>query len=309
MNRAIPLAALTMTVFPAITHAQSDAPLYPQRANVNEERRIPAEQPRTSSYANQSYQVAGTSASQRDGKTAAVASEIPEEKPWSLTLGAGVGYGSLYQGGSERQVFPLPVIEGTYYNWSLGFDGLRYRFINTDTFVAGAGLGYDFGREDKKDNVPARARGIGDVDGGAMASLFAEYRPHELIGLSIDVSQSYGDADSLLVTFGAGSEFPLYGDSLSGNLGISATWANEDHMRAYYGVNAAQAARTGLRRFNAESGIESVNFSAGVTYMITERWAYSINGGVDVLQGDAADSPIIEDDVQPFIFNTISYTF
>jgi outer membrane protein len=64
-----------------------------------------------------------------------------------------------------------------------------------------------------------------------------------------------------------------------------------------------------LKRFNAESGIESVNVSAGVTYMITERWVYNISGGVDLLQGDAADSPIIEDDMQPFIFNTISYTF
>jgi outer membrane scaffolding protein for murein synthesis (MipA/OmpV family) len=238
-----------------------------------------------------------------------LASETPEEKPWSLTLGAGFGYGSLYQGGAEREVFALPVIEASYYNWSLGLDGLRYRFLNTDEFVVGAGVGYDFGREDKKDSVPARARGIGDVDGGATASLFAEYKPHELIGLSADVTQSSGDAESLLVTVGAGSEFPLYGDSLSGNLGVSATWANESHMRSYYGVNARQSARTGLKRFNAESGIESVNVSAGVTYMITERWAYSINGGVDVLQGDAADSPIIEDDVQPFIFNTISYTF
>ena len=309
MNRSIPLAALTLSFFPAIAYAQSDAPSHPQWASMSEQRYIPAEQPRTPSYPSQGYEVASTAATPWDGKTAAGTPETTAEKPWSLTLGAGLGYGSLYQGGAERQVFPLPVIEASYYNWNLGFGGLRYSFINTDAFVMGAGLGYDFGREDSKDSVPARARGIGDIDGGAVASLFAEYRPHELIGLSVDVSQSYSDADSFLVTFGAASEFPLYGDTLSGNLGVSATWANEDHMRAYYGVNAQQAARTGLRRYDAESGIESVNFSAGVTYMITERWAYNISGGADVLQGDAADSPIIEDDVQPFIFNTISYTF
>jgi outer membrane protein len=308
MSRSAAFLSLSLTVIPFAALAQS-APLYPQNANKNEQRYIPVEQPHYPASAAKIYQLASTAATPWDSKTAALASETPEQKPWSLTLGAGVGYGSLYQGGAEREVFPLPVIEATYYNWSFGFGGLRYNFLNTDEFVMGAGLGYDFGRQDNKDSVPARARGIGDIDGGAVASLFAEYRPHELIGLSVDVSQSYGDAESLLVTFGAGSEFPLYGDSLSGNLGVSATWANEDHMRAYYGVNAAQATRTGLRRFNAESGIESVNVSAGVTYMITERWAYSINGGVDVLQGDAADSPIIEDDVQPFIFNTISYTF
>ncbi len=231
------------------------------------------------------------------------------DKPWSVTVGAGVGYGSLYEGGSERQVFPLPIFEATYYSWSIGMDGLRYQLVNQDRLSAGVGLGYDFGREDKKDNVAPRARGIGDVDGGLSSSAYLEYQALDWLGLSADLTKSYGDADSLLLTVGAGTEFPIYGESLSGNLGLSATWANEDHMRSYYSVNNAQAARTGLRQFKAGSGIEKVNFSAGVNYAITDRWVYQIAGGVDVLQGDAADSPIIEDDVQPFIFNSISYSF
>lgn len=294
MSRSAAFLSLALMTTPLVAFAQTP-PLYSQRPPAAELQHVSAQQP----YMLENPAEAHTN------------SQNSDDKPWSLTLGAGVGYGSLYQGGAKREVIALPVIEATYYNWSLDpfFDGLRYRFINTDDFVMGAGLGYDFGRSDEKDSVPARARGIGDVDGGVTAGLFAEYKLHELLFLSADVTQSYSDAESLLLTVGAGSEFPLYGDSLSGNLGVSATWANEDHMSAYYGVNAQQAARTGLRRFNAESGIESVNVSAGMTYMITERWAYTIGGGVDLLQGDAADSPIIEDDVQPFIFNTISYTF
>jgi outer membrane protein len=284
MSRSAAFLLLVLMITPLAALAQT-APVYSQQSPAAEQQHVPAQQPHMLSNS--------------------------DDKPWSLTLGAGVGYGSLYQGGAKREVIALPVIEATYYNWSLEpvFDGLRYRFINTDEFVMGAGLVYDFGRPDKKDSVPARARGIGDVDGGMTTGLFAEYKLHEILSLLADVTQSYSDAESLLVTVGASSEFPLYGDLLSGNLGVSATWANEDHMRAYYGVNAQQASGSGLRRFNAESGIESVNVSAGMTYMITERWAYTISGGVDLLQGDAADSPIIEDDVQPFIFNAISYTF
>ena len=234
-------------------------------------------------------------------------SETPVEKPWSVTVGLGVGYGSLYEGSARRKFFPLPVFEASYYNWSLGLEGLQYRFVNNEKFVIGAGVGYDFGR--KEDELPNNRRGLGDVKGGAEASIFAEYYPVQALQLNLAAIKSYGDSDSLLITAGAASEFPLYGKNLSGNIGIGVIWANDDHMRSYYSVNAQQSTRSGLRRFNAESGIKSVNLSAGVTYLLSKRWALNLNGDVDILQGDAADSPIVEGNTQFSVFSAITYTF
>ncbi len=244
---------------------------------------------------------------QPPGSPAQPSQSATEGKPWSVTLGLGVVYGSLYEGSAERKLFPLPTIEATYYNWSLGFDGLRYHFIDTEKFAMGAGVGYDFGRKDSK--LPKNRRGLGDVKGGAAVSLFAQYYPLDALGLSLDATQSYGDSDSLLITVGAGSGFPLYGESLIGDIGISAIWADDAHMRSYYSVSPQQSARSGLRRFTAESGIKSANLSAGVTYVISERWAWSLNGSVEILQGDAADSPVVEGDTQPFVASMLTYTF
>ncbi len=241
------------------------------------------------------------------GSPAQSSQAATEQKPWSVTVGLGIIYGTLYEGSAERKLFPFPLIEATYYNWSLGFDGLRYHFIDTEKFVMGAGVGYDFGRKDSE--LPKNRRGLGDVKGGAAVNLFAQYYAFDVLGLSLEASQSYGDSDSLLITAGAESGFPLYGESLIGDIGISATWANDAHMRSYYGVSPQQSARSGLRRFTAESGIQSANFSAGVTYMISERWAWNLSGGVDILLGDAADSPVVEGDTQPFVSSMFTYTF
>jgi MipA family protein len=229
----------------------------------------------------------------------------PDE--WKTTIGLGFGYGSIYQGGAERKFYPIPVLEASYGNWNLGFSGLRYSFINTDELQLGVGLGYDFGRRDK--NLPKKFRGLGDVDGGLTTSVFANYQVVDFLALSLDISKSQADSDSLLVNAGANSVFPIYGESLLGNIGLNAIWANEDHMSTYYGVNASQSAKTKLKRYKADSGLEKVTLSTGITYLIDKSWTYSAAIGVESYQGDAKDSPVIEDKTQPFFFNTISYSF
>jgi len=96
-------------------------------------------------------------------------------KNWSLSLGSGVFYWSLFNGGATRNFFALPVVEGTYQNWSFGLEGIGYRLIEKEDFSAGVLLGYDFGRRDRRDTLPERACGIGDVGGGVAGSMLAEY--------------------------------------------------------------------------------------------------------------------------------------
>ena len=226
---------------------------------------------------------------------------------WQTTIGLGFGYGSIYQGAAKQEFYFLPVIEASYGNWGIGFSGINYSFINTDEWQVGAGIGYDFGRKDKY--LPKRYRGLGDVDGGLTTNIFANYQALDWLGFSLDVTKSQADSKSLLVTAGMRADFPLYGESLMGNIGLNAVWANDDHMQSYYGVNAAQSAKTRLKRFNAKSGLEKLDFSTGITYLIDKKWTYTAAVGVEAYQGDAKDSPVIEDKTQPYFFNTISYTF
>ena len=80
-------------------------------------------------------------------------------------------------------------------------------------------------------------------------------------------------------------------------------------MEAYFGVNATQSARSGLPEYKAEAGLKRVDLSASATYILTDKWLLRGEAGVGVLTGDAADSPIVEQDVQPSVSLFVGYRF
>jgi MipA family protein len=82
--------------------------------------------------------------------------------------------------------------------------------------------------------------------------------------------------------------------SLSGSL--STTWASEDYMSDYFGVDAADASRSGLDQEDADAGVKDVALVGALTYQITARVHVGIVARYARLVGDAADSPIVDDE-------------
>jgi outer membrane protein len=76
----------------------------------------------------------------------------------------------------------------------------------------------------------------------------------------------------------------------------STTYASDRYNEKYFGIDPDNARRSGLRRHDAEGGIKDVGLSVTATYLFTERWAVTGLVGVTQLVGDAADSPIVEDE-------------
>ncbi len=74
----------------------------------------------------------------------------------------------------------------------------------------------------------------------------------------------------------------------------STTWASNEYMNSFFGVNAVQAVRTGLPAFDPDAGIRDVALSVSTGYRIRENW--SLGGHVEYrrLLGDAADSPLVD---------------
>ena len=69
--------------------------------------------------------------------------------------------------------------------------------------------------------------------------------------------------------------------------------SDDRYQRAYFGIDPATAAATGLPAFNPGGGIHAVGAAAGLTRMISPRWGVHGFAGYDRLVGDAADSPIV----------------
>lgn len=227
------------------------------------------------------------------------------ERNWTLIIGAGATYEPEYEGSDEFEVGPLPVVVFTYGEW-LEIDprGVTITAFEQNGFALAGTVGYESGRDEDDGD---RLRGLGDIDFAATVGAKASYTWN---GLEIygTIDQTIDGSESLIGTIGAEYTTAVTERLILG-AGIEAVVANDKHMEAYFGVNAAQSANSGLAEYKAEAGLKRVDVSASATYMLTENWLVRGEAGVGILTGDAADSPIVEDDLQPSTSLFVGYKF
>lgn len=229
----------------------------------------------------------------------------PPKSGWTLIVGAGASYDSKYEGSDEFEVSPIPFVVFTYGEW-LEIDprGVSITPYRSNGFSLSGTVGYETGRDEDDGD---RLRGLGDIDFAATvgAKVAYEWGPVELFA-SID--QTIDGSESLIGKFGVEYQAPVTERFILGAK-AEATFANDKHMQAYFGVDNVQAARSGLPEYKPEAGIKRVDFSASATYALTENWLVRGEAGIGVLTGDAADSPIVEKKMQPSVSAFVGYKF
>ncbi len=221
------------------------------------------------------------------------------EPAWKISLGVGAAYKPDYEGSNDYEVAPLPDINISYRDLvflrgpSLGANLVTVNGAReSDKLQLGPLVRYRFGR-DQDDNDALR--GLGDVDGSVEAGLFGRYSVGRWsAGLTVvqDVADGHGGA---LAEASFGYAMPVASD-LKASLRASTTWASEDYMESYFGISGSQAARSGRRPFDAGSGFKDVGLSLGLEYAVTDNWSLGGRVGYTRLLGDAADSPIVDED-------------
>lgn len=77
--------------------------------------------------------------------------------------------------------------------------------------------------------------------------------------------------------------------------GPSVTWGNKDWNQVLFGVNASDASRSGLRRYQTDGDFLAGSMNARLSYLLTPRFSVSAVTRYSRLTGDAADSPIVAD--------------
>jgi outer membrane protein len=83
--------------------------------------------------------------------------------------------------------------------------------------------------------------------------------------------------------------------ALTVSLGGSFTYGSGDYMSTYFDVTAADATRSGLTQFSADSGIRDVRIAPMLVYSLSQSWHVAGGFIYSRLLGDAADSPIVDD--------------
>lgn len=233
----------------------------------------------------------------------------------SGSISGGVGVAPDFEGSSDYDLVPFIFGDVNALGVRLEIQGLgaRLSFRPDRPFQFGPVFSYRPGREDVSNDVVDRLEDIDDSfeAGGFVSYEFTElFRPTDSFALSAEVLADLGSGhEGWTASFGAGYGTSL-GDRWRAGVDAGVTWASDDYMQTYFGVDRANSVRSGLPVFDAEAGIKDVGVGATLTYILSERWSVSGRASYTRLLGDAADSPIVEQEGSPDqFFGGLGLTF
>jgi outer membrane protein len=217
------------------------------------------------------------------------------------SVGLGVGVAPDYEGSDDYELVPL---------WNLRVSNL----YNPNTFVQILGprlrsnflpdnhwrFGVDgqFIKERDHHVHDSKVSDLKSVDASVMLGVIAGYDfladPRQNLALEIEARQDIANGNGALVTLRGVYGTPL-SESWRIDTSVGGTWASDDYMSAYFGIDSADAARSGLKQYNASAGFENVAFGGSLTYSFSQSWSVSGLASYTRLVGDAADSPVVKD--------------
>lgn len=246
---------------------------------------------------------------------AGAGAQADEARGLSLTLGAGLMAHPEYLGGEDMTVSPAPRVELWYDDVAFvstrrGLQELVGAQIKpADRLRLGVAVGRSQGR-DSDDND--RLAGLPDLDPGMRYTMFATYRIGGGLSTSLRVAYESGDVDGFVVEGGLGYDLVRTTDyALS--LGGGVTWADNEQMSDRFGISASQAAQSTatppLRPYDAKAGIRDVSVGVNGEYYLTRTWSLWGTATLRQLVGDAADSPVTQQETQPSVGAGVAYRF
>jgi outer membrane protein len=175
---------------------------------------------------------------------------------------------------------------------------LSANLLDSKEWALGPVLNYRFERSDVEDQLVDRMR---DVDGTLEAGLFAGWSWISEIDLrhrfatSVQFLNDIGDEhDGFLANISV-RYFQPVSRPLTLSVGANLTYGSSDYTKTYFSVDADNAARSGLRQFDADSGLRDIRVPIMAVWSFSPKW--HLAGGLiySRLLGDAADSPVTND--------------
>ncbi len=233
-----------------------------------------------------------------------------EEGQATISLSVGVATIPDYEGSDNYKADPLVfgrIQQGPYY---LALEGtkLSANVIPSERFQFGPLVRYRFNRGSVQNN---RVDEFEHVSPAVEVGAFVKYKL-DPVTLGLEASQDVaGGHNGYLIRADIAHDRKLT-DTLSASGRIFSTYASDGYMGTYFGVDAADSRRSGLDEDDASAGIKDVGLQLTATYAITDHWNVTGIGGYTRLLGDAADSPIVDDEGsanQFFLGLAVGYTF
>ncbi|WGF86603.1 MipA/OmpV family protein [Marinivivus vitaminiproducens] len=224
----------------------------------------------------------------------ASAQESPDRDEWRFEIGAGGALTPDYEGSSDYELRPLPYLSAERGPYWVSLNGLtaRANLVPSEVFTAGPVVRY----RGKRGSVQNDAvDDLSNVDPAVEIGAFGRMNLNGFL-LEGSATQDVADGhDGLLASVGTGFGYE-FTDSLAGSAIISTTYASGNYMSSYFGVDAGDAARSGLDEYDADGGFKDVGLRLNARYDFSTSLAVTATAAYTRLVGDAADSPIVDDE-------------
>ncbi len=210
-------------------------------------------------------------------------------------LGAGMAVFPWFMGSDEYRVLPIPVIDLSYkkYLFLSTTQGLGLRAMLAPNFIVGARFLYDYGRPQH-----GHAKDMGSLPGSLDAGVFARYLilPWYING-DVQTAVTTAGHEGTYGSLGAGYIWEInYNWEL--NTRGSVTLADENYMDAYFGVDAADAAKTGFAQYEPNGSIRDFSGSTVISFFGIKQWRIFSSLGASILFKEAGDSDVVQDQLQ-----------
>lgn len=235
------------------------------------------------------------------------------EDGWGVGLGLGVEYESAYEGSDEYEVEVDPAgavqwrNDDDIYYWA--GTALGWRALRSETWLLDAAVAFPFdeGREED-DSDDGRLDGLGDVD--ASTELVLQARR------AFDANWRYwldgrliASEDGNLVIFGAGRRFGDQTDGTGSDLSVVVVYHDSDYANRDFGIDAEQAANSGLEETDLDSGFRSIGLNYTLRFFVSDHWQIYGEALYEHFSSDVRDSPIARSDYEAEVGVAAIYVF
>jgi len=212
---------------------------------------------------------------------------------WTVMAGVGGEYGPNFEGSKNSKFSPIPIFTirraGSADSFRAPRDSASIALIDFGELRAGPAAKFIPGR--KSFNYP-ELNGLGDVNAAVELGGFVEYYPVDWFRMRSEIRQGLGGHHGAVADFSADFIVPVI-QRLTVSAGPRFTWESTQSTSPYFGVNALQAAASGLPIFDAKGGAHSAGFGTQVKYQINPQWEVHSYIEYERLLGDAAKSPLV----------------
>lgn len=216
-----------------------------------------------------------------------------QENSLRVRVGLGAQLQPDYVGADGRQLAPLFDLDFARGTKPFAFeapdDSLGIALLSEGAFSAGPAVSIEGSRTNSEVGAP-----VGKVPTTFEAGAFAQYQASETIRVRGELLKGIGGHEGAVGSLGADAIW-RDGDRYVLSLGPRLLFSDSRYQRAFFGVDAAAAAASGLPRYRPDGGLHAVALASGLSHQFSQRWGMFGFARYERLVGDAAKSPIVRE--------------